>query len=55
MAGGVVAEISIPWHHWMPKIESPGVLDARKYSLSLNGNPAHRCRPNWTWTWYVSR
>ena len=29
----------MPWHHWMPKIESPGILDARK--ILLNRNPEH--------------
>jgi len=24
---GVYAQILMPWRHWMPKIESPGVLD----------------------------
>jgi len=43
MVSGSGHLISIPWCHWMPKIESPGVLeDARK--IQLNGNPASGVR-----------
>jgi len=39
MVSGSGHLISMPWCHWMPKIESPGVLeDARK--IQLNGNLA---------------
>jgi len=30
------AQILMPWCHWTPKIESPGVLDVRQIQLYWN-------------------